>query len=76
VAGGRNQTGAARGVGEGNRILGAGNAGCRCRGRGPERRGWRALMAASITASGSGAKERMSGAERPPCARLRCILKR
>jgi hypothetical protein len=29
MAGGRNQAGAARGVGEGNGILGAGNAGCR-----------------------------------------------
>jgi hypothetical protein len=38
VAGGRNQAGAARGVGEGNGILGAGNAGCRRIGsrRGPE----------------------------------------
>jgi hypothetical protein len=43
--------------------------------RGPERRGRRALMAASITASGSGAKGRMSEAECAPCGRLRCILK-
>jgi hypothetical protein len=43
--------------------------------RGPERRGRRALMAASITASGSGAKGRMSEAERAPCGCLRCILK-
>jgi hypothetical protein len=32
-------------------------------------------MAASITASGSGAKGRMSEAERAPCGRLRSILK-
>jgi hypothetical protein len=38
VAGRRNQAGAARGVGEGNEILGAGNVGCRGIGsrRGPE----------------------------------------
>jgi hypothetical protein len=43
--------------------------------RGPERRERRALMAASITASRSGARGRMSEAERAPCGRLRCILK-
>jgi hypothetical protein len=43
--------------------------------RGPEWRERRALMAASIMASGSGAKGRMSEAERTPCGRLRCILK-